>query len=176
MKVRIRMFAALLGCVWSFCIVSPVQATIIWDWSFAGEAGQFITDGSLSGGSALADTYTITDFIVTASASGMALGSLSGGEYFDCCADSGFIWDGTTATQFFRFSGGATNGIDMFQTGTNLFYVFELGTGGIVDEYSGPQISGALTLSAATVPEPGTFALLCIGLAGLGFTRCRIKA
>ena len=43
MPVRV-VFALVIG-------VAPAsKASIIWDWNFAGEAGQFITDGSLSGG------------------------------------------------------------------------------------------------------------------------------
>lgn len=89
------------------------SAGIQWTWSnaFTGtEQGTFTTDGSYDGGGAPAGTYTILDYSVTASAWGLPMGSVSGGEYYINQPTIGFDWDGSAPTVFWRSSGALTNG------------------------------------------------------------------
>lgn len=97
----------------------PALAGIEWVWSNAGsgtEKGTFITDGTLISGDAPAGSYTIFDFKLTESAYPLPLGSVSDGTYFIRRLDTGFDWDGTAPTVFWRSSGTYTNGANFFVT------------------------------------------------------------
>ncbi|HEX6962726.1 MAG TPA: hypothetical protein VF175_12725 [Lacipirellula sp.] len=70
---------------------------IRWNWSFAGEAGQFVTGGVLDLDPIDPINYPVLDYSVTQSATGATLGSASGGEYFMGSFASqlpSFTWDG----------------------------------------------------------------------------------
>ncbi|MEM0965325.1 MAG: PEP-CTERM sorting domain-containing protein [Verrucomicrobiota bacterium] len=158
-------------------LAGVAQANINWTWSWVGtagiEAGFFETNGSLSGGSAPAATYTLTDFGVTQSANGFPLGSVSGGDYTIGQPTAGFVWDGSMVTQWFRRSGGSTNGTNLFQTADNvLFYAFNVGQYELRNALSGVPIDSASTLSLTAVPEPANFVAI-LGLVALGFVSRR---
>lgn len=76
------------------------QGAMVWDWQFAGESGQFVTDGSDYAGG----TYTITEFIVLQSAEGMPTGSMGDGTYIEntyaWTPPFFFVWDGTMVTDW----------------------------------------------------------------------------
>ena len=76
----------------------PAKRIRIWIWSFAGEQGHFLTDGTTP----VPGTYTLIDFDVTSSAAGGTLGSVSGGQYVAAGSDSvqpvSMAWNGSAVT------------------------------------------------------------------------------
>ncbi len=66
-----------LALVVSLIGVTKSEASLIWSWSFAGETGQFVTDGVTPD----PGIYTLEDFIVTSSSAGGTIGSIRSGEY-----------------------------------------------------------------------------------------------
>lgn len=154
---------------------------LVWDWSFAGETGQFITDGADHSGG----TYNVTDFIVTSSTAGATLGSWSGGQYDDTVYTNGspysFDWDGSSVTNLHSSQGNWDNWFTFNDLSSSFFYVFGWETGNkntishasIYDFNAGccSQNSYVYNIAAAQVSEPTTFALLALGIAGLIVTR-----
>ena len=161
---------------------SPANATIIWDWSFGTEAGQFVTDGNLVGNFAPPDRYTVSDFILLQS-SFVPLGSISGGQFDEGTQPgTGFDWDGSAPTLFFRAGGALTNGANYFSNLSASFHGFGP-TQAIVVSFEGDEgdetlVSGPLTLApvAVAVPEPSSGVLLLVGGAVAGLARRMIRA
>ncbi len=175
-----------------FLFPQVTQADVLWNWSWTGsngtESGTFITDGTYVGDPQAAGTYTILDFELLASGNAQPLGSVSGGEYRVGQAEqgpSGFIWDGSEATQWWRAGGIYTNGTNISQfdySGSYLFFpgVYRL-SGGDEEQL---DTSSSLTMSAVgepqgngpAVPEPSSIALLLmggVGLVGYGWRKRR---
>ncbi len=150
------------------------NAAITWNWSFNGEAGTFVTDGDLSGGSALPGVYQVTDFSVNQSAVGAPLGSMSGGGWNEGSQPgTGFTWDGSTDTQWFRNGGSLTNGANYFSADATTRVAFFPGSYKVAD---GPDdntysSSSTLNLAPAAVPEPSSLMLLSLCGLALGFRR-----
>ncbi len=164
---------------------SMAQADIIWDWSFANTSGQFITDGDDPTNPGI---FTLIDFSVTAS-DVATLGSLSGGEY----ASDGFAttqpyavhWDGNAVT---LWDSAGNNSFDwwvfrdlMAAVESYIFFGWETGNINTVDQasYYNPPCCDApsflLTVTPASVPEPGTLLLFGLGLLGFGAARRKLS-
>ena len=164
--------------------ISGIANATIWDWSFAGESGQFLTDGD---GDA-PGTYKLIDFSVTSSAVGGTIGSLSGGQYTDGIWDTAlsfsFVYDGLTVTTW-KHAGGSTEDIWAFKS-TSTPGAYRFGQGQSADGHmiwidadcwcGETKTGGPLTVSAtAPVPEPSTWVLLSAGIVTfIGVRRKRI--
>ncbi len=140
------------------------QAIVLWNWSFATEAGTFETDGEFSDTSG-PFTFTIDpdSFEVTSSTEAGAIGA----DYFAGQPDIGFQWDGTQATQFFRSSGTFTNGANLSTPGFEFSYAFFPGSSSLTDVDENTVASGPETLtpvepSSTSVPEPSTIISLAM--------------
>jgi hypothetical protein len=165
--------SALLVAAFVLTISASAQAaSITWSWSNAGtgtERGTFITSGDLVGASAPAGTYVVRDFSVTASGVGLPLGAVSDGTYTIVQPLVGFVWDGAAPTQFFRSSGGFTNGFGFDRTGPGgspftSDIIFAVGFFDVESD-GGSLLLETQTVNLDPIPEPATMALA--GLAGL---------
>jgi len=153
------------------------KADVVWDWSFATEAGHFVTDGSLVGGVALPATYNILDFELTQTAQGVPLGSLLGGQFFENLSmQQGFIWDGTMPTQFFR--GGFTNGSNFFvnptppnPTDPEAYTFFAPSPMAILTDVDEGNIISPTLLTLKSVPLPAAAWMGIVMLGSLGATQ-----
>lgn len=173
----------------------PASAAVTWNWSFAGEAGTFTTDGNAPGNVAAPGTYNFSDFSVTASPFGRPLGSVSGGGYsaagFSTNTPYSFNWDGSNVT-FWNSSGGNSFNWWVFQNvaSPNLYHFFGWNSGNVNDATSAAlydsntgggangQLVGPVSVSVASpstsaVPEPATWAMMLagFGLAGAAMRR-----
>jgi len=172
-------------------VAGSAHASIVWDWSNAGtgtETGTFTTDGDLLGGLATAGTYNVTDFSLDTTSTTLALGSVSGGQFVINQPDVGFVWDGSAPTQFFRDSGGLTNGFAFTLDpdpgfGVVSTVVFEVNFFEI-DETDGDGAPGSLfesqtvNLAPVAVPEPSALVLWSLAsliIVGRRHRRCRMK-
>ena len=105
-----------LGIFFPYLVVGQIH----WQWSDAStglESGTFVTNGTLNqDGSAPAGTYTISDFkLVKTSTIVPTTGSYATGEWFGGTqAPIGFVWDGSSPTQFWRSGGSLTNGLNIY--------------------------------------------------------------
>jgi hypothetical protein len=180
-------FAILLATV-------PANATILWDWSFNGEAGTFLTDGTAPANVAPPGQYTLQNFAVTSSAAGAGLGSLTGSQYMlvnilgpPPGGPTAFDWNGSSVTDWDRigfdmanwffypyvlYKGTPIRGYDFgakFGAGADPTSAFLFGPQGLISE-------GTLSITVAdAVPEPSTWAMMIIGVCGLGFLAYRRK-
>ena len=76
-----------------------------WNWSFAGESGAFLTDGTAVGQVVAPGTYDFKDFTVGFSAVGEPVGSVTGGQYVasgfsDTSTPYSFVWNGSAVTEW----------------------------------------------------------------------------
>ncbi len=179
-----RIRAALALC-FLFVTADLGQAQVQWDWSWGSEAGYFITDGSAPNGVAPAGTYNVLDFAVTASSRPGLIGSMSGGGYNEGTQPgTGFTWDGSSDTQWFRSGGTYTNGTNYYSAGAfgqsyrYLFYpgfyelydpndnpvassssmAFGVGTSSVGFEFCSPSSDNSTGSPAALVGSPGVVA------------------
>jgi len=156
------------------CSAGLASADIVWEWSFAGEAGLFITEGSIFDPVAIG-TFQVLDFVVSSSSVGATLGSLSGGDY----SQGSF---GTEAPYFISWDGSAVDGW-FFGDGLQIFnwnpytstsdpqanYFFGWDHGNVEDVTRAAYWIGGDTISVGditviqTVPNSGSLAMLGIG-------------
>jgi hypothetical protein len=79
------------------------DASIIWDWEFGTEAGQFVTDGDLVSGSVNPGIYNLLDFSVSSTVLDSSyIGSISGGawDYFETNPPYALDWNGTAVNEW----------------------------------------------------------------------------
>lgn len=115
----------LLSCAAGALFASSSVADIQWSWAFGSEAGYFITDGNLVGGVAPPAQYNVLDFAVTQSFDPGNIGSISGGELDEGSQPgTGFTWDGSADTEWFRAGGFYTNGANYYSNVTIQRYLF----------------------------------------------------
>ena len=88
------------------------------------EAGTLRTHGALVAGAAPAETYPITDFVVTESVLPSMIGSLAEGTIVISQPMEGFHWNGSTDTQWWRASGQYTNGAWFSDDESSYAYLF----------------------------------------------------
>jgi len=154
-------------------VLASASHSATWTWSFAGEKGTFTTAGNGAPG-----TYTVTDFSVLSSASGATLGSLSGGNYgannLGTSMPYSFDWNGSQVTAWHKV-GSNTFDWNIYQQLSlgSRFYFFGWDSGNVNNPFSAayfdmtsnsPLSVGALTVA---VPEPSSYWLMVLGLAGL---------
>lgn len=170
-----HLFAAVLL---AFGIAASAHADVTWNWSFAGQAGQFVTDGSLTDGKAAAGTYSLLDFSVTTATAGESIGTGTGGVYwpegFSTTMPYAFNWDGSAVRLWDSAGSNTFDWWPLHDVKTGLYIFFGTAPGPINDPTNAivwnlkPFASGKVTVSVAAVPEPETYAMLMAGLAILG--------
>ena len=181
MSRAIGLFAAT-----ALLLATPANASILWNWSFNGEAGTFLTAGTASASNDVASgRYNLLDFAVTASASGADLGSISGGPYrkIGITVPEGtvvvtrFDWNGSSATGFQGEPGVVNWWLFMDPGNPSKFYSF----GSDENNPLGARLFADGSLSEGTVlvtvsgavPELSTWAMIILGFAGIGFMAYR---
>lgn len=163
------------------------QASVVWNWSFQGEAGTFTTSGTAPGNVAAAGTYNLEDFSVTTSGLGNAIGSLLGGQYSaggqGASLPYDFNWNGSAVT-FWNMAGTFPSDVWRFGQAGAPFRRYVFGS----DDES-PQVGDALaqTINSAShgpvtvsvlgntigaVPEPAAWSMM---LAGFGLVGSAIR-
>ena len=167
----------------AMALSTSANAAVLWNWSFAGEIGTFTTDGTATGNLAAAGAYNFTDFAVTSSAFGRAIGSVSGGQYvaagFLTKLTYNFNWNGSTVT--FWDSAGTNNwNWWVFQEASspNNYQLFGYApdTGNDLTSaalFSGATQSwGAISVNVggavSPVPEPATWGMMLVGFGIVG--------
>jgi hypothetical protein len=155
---------------------TSANASIVWDWGFGSESGQFVTSGTAVGGTASAGTYTLTDFSVQNTGLGATIGSMSGGQYsgsgYSTTLPYALVWNGSSVT---LWDSAGDNSFDWWvfsDLSNSNAYFFGWGTNNVNDAtqaayYPATQQSALVTVTvdnSAAVPEPATLALLGLGL------------
>ncbi|XHR80448.1 MAG: hypothetical protein ACFKPT_19535 [Gloeotrichia echinulata GP01] len=115
MKLIAKLGIATAGIVLTMGLTEtkPAQA-LTWNWSFNSgtEAGTFNTNGTF------ADTSGSFNFVINASTVAVTTSafapSLVGATFTESQPTQGFLWNGTTATQFYRQSGALVNGSNFY--------------------------------------------------------------
>jgi hypothetical protein len=104
----------------------PLSAGIVWQWSFQTESGTFVTTGAMAD-LASPQNLQIVSFSVTSSTLPSNVGAL----FVAADPANGLLWDGTQITQFYRASGGLTNGSNFVDSATGARYTLAV-AGGII--------------------------------------------
>jgi hypothetical protein len=162
------MFLLVLALI--FSLTSESRATVIWDWSFDTEAGQFITTGNLTGTSLAAGTYQLLDFSVSVTALGPNyIGSMSGGQWDYYYSEQALpsyqlIWDGTAVSEWqnsgttsyptWHFTNSSGAGIKVYYFGVAVENFWYTGGDPNLNPYVGPTWA-SLTANEAYPPPPG---------------------
>jgi len=167
---RSRCLSALLCLTAGLLVSRGAAASVLWNWTFGTESGTFRTDGTFAD-TAGSHTFTITDFHVSASGTPANVGAV----YAVVQPTAGMVWNGSTPTEFFRDSGGLTNGAD-FKTAVNSFqYTLIPGTSLLVDQFELLVTTGDLTVTP-TAPVPVAASVPTLGAAGMALLALSLAA
>jgi len=128
---------------------------LVWSWSFATEAGTLLTDGALAeSGGAPTGSYRILGFSVSESVDSNLIGSLSGGEYVQVQPAQGFVWDGTSDTEWYRADGQYTDGAGFSSAVEERRYLFYPGIYALRNDFGTVTYAYGATMSLVPLPEP----------------------
>lgn len=153
-----RSLTLALACLGALSVATPASAQLQWNWSFTGtagvEAGTFRTNGTV------ADLSSSFNFVIDATTfqcTSSALAPSLVGQTFTDSPTTGFLWNGTKATQFYRDSGAWTNGSNFFSSPWRYTFFADSSVqqGSLFNnstfEFTGPR---TLTLTGGTIPSP----------------------
>lgn len=176
-------------------VISFSTQAMTWNWEDgAGNSGTFTTSGILSGGTAAAGNYVVTDFSVLTSANGQTIGSVSGNQYsmtgvLNTYGPFSFDWNGTDITNWYNdpMSPNMDHHFVAFKdllSPTPIKPMYGFGKTGNAHNfytyYSTSPTTGNFRNSTYTmepvgvsVPEPSLISLIIIGSASIGFVRRR---
>jgi PEP-CTERM motif-containing protein len=162
----------------------PANADIVWNWSFAGENGTFLTDGTAVGQVATPGTYVFKDFTVGFSAVGAPVGSVTGGQYVtsgfsDTFTPYSFVWNGSAVTEWDKTGLNDFNWWLFNNTAGLDFYEFGNTTSNENDPTQAVVYRNSIYLThgeinvAPAVPEPSTWAMMILGFVSVGYMAYR---
>jgi hypothetical protein len=165
------------------------RADQIWIWSFAGEQGTFLTDGTAP----VPGIYTMIDFAVTTSSAGETVGGISTGEYSaegeETVPPYSMKWDGQAVTLWSSAGNNTFNWwvfSDLVNPPNEYFFGWRPDpvSGQVNDLHSAGLWGGSFALTSGPVsvrpaaepgpiPEPATLSLVILGIAGACAQRWR---
>lgn len=160
---------------------APAHA-LTWNWSDSNGnlTGTFETDGDALNGAA--GTYVFTGFNVLTSTY-FDVSQISSAWDHASGGSMGFVWNGSAATQFWRFGGSFTNGSNFYNYDSQgaynrIWIAFSPSSMLVGDTDYSPRydIAGGPVMSvapSAAVPVPAAAGLLAAAVGALGFLRRR---
>jgi hypothetical protein len=142
---------------------------ITWSWTDAEtglDKGTFVTNGTLNeDGTVSSGTYTISDFTLDQTSTPISTsGSFANGDWVLSQPDIGFNWSGSYVTEFWRSSGGYTNGLNIYTQGythgismsIDYFTIFQGASNFLVNQSTTPQVTPVNSETDSDIKLNGT--------------------